>query len=122
VLLSPANGGGAGSQDKEKDKDKDANQYDKDTPWRVLVGFVFFSSPLCLRRGAQSQTDQGRRLSERSEFEPDPGWIEHRRLPRSEALGTQAAGSPFLCLLSFGEAKESELPPGNPRHQAFDRP
>ena len=24
-------------------------------------------------------------------------------------------GSPFLCLLSFGEAKESELPPGNPR-------
>ncbi len=30
--------------------------------------------------------------------------------------GTQAAGAPFLCLLSFGEAKESELPPGNPRH------
>ena len=31
---------------------------------------------------------------------------------RSE--GTQTAGSPFLCLLSFGDAKESELPPGNP--------
>ena len=27
-------------------------------------------------------------------------------------------GSPFLCLLSFGEAKESELPPGNPRHSS----
>ena len=29
--------------------------------------------------------------------------------------GSQTAGSPFLCLLSFGETKESELPPGNPR-------
>ena len=27
-------------------------------------------------------------------------------------------GSPFLCSLSFGEAKESELPPGNPRHSS----
>ena len=25
-----------------------------------------------------------------------PGWAEHRRLPRSEAKGTQTAGSPFL--------------------------
>ncbi|RST49750.1 hypothetical protein EJI01_22825 [Variovorax sp. MHTC-1] len=37
---------------------------------------------------------------------------EHRRLPRSEAQGSQAVGSPFLCLLSFGEAKESESPAG----------
>ncbi|MEO6321042.1 MAG: hypothetical protein ABIO73_10675 [Polaromonas sp.] len=27
-------------------------------------------------------------------------------LPRSAAQGTQTAGSPFLCLLSFGEAKD----------------
>ncbi len=37
---------------------------------------------------------------------------EHRRLPRSAAKGTQTAGSPFLCLLSFGEAKESECAAG----------
>ncbi|MEO8020833.1 MAG: hypothetical protein ABI660_03115, partial [Polaromonas sp.] len=43
---------------------------------------------------------------ERSEFELDPGWTEHRRLPRSAAQGSQTAGSPFLCLLSFGEQKK----------------
>ena len=35
----------------------------------------------------------------------------HRRAPqaaRSESAGTQVAGSPFLGLLSFGEAKESK--------------
>ncbi len=37
---------------------------------------------------------------------------EHRRLPRSAAKGTQTAGSPFLCLLSFGEAKESKCAAG----------
>ena len=31
---------------------------------------------------------------------------EHRRLPRSEAQGTQTAGSPFFWVLFFGEAKE----------------
>ena len=37
--------------------------------------------PFCMRRGAQGQTDKDGRLSERSEFEPGPGWTEHRRLP-----------------------------------------
>jgi hypothetical protein len=59
--------------------------------------------------------DQGERLSERSEFELDPVFGEHRRLPRSAAQGTQTIGSPFFCLLFFGETKKSELPPGNPR-------
>ncbi len=36
---------------------------------------------------------------------------EHRRLPERSG-GTRAVGSPFLCLLSFGEAKESESPAG----------
>ena len=71
--------------------------------------------PVGLGRGAQPKTDQDGRLSERSEFEPGPVFGEHRWLPRSAAQGTQTIGSPFLCLLSFGEAKESELPPGNPR-------
>ncbi|RYF06058.1 MAG: hypothetical protein EOO31_10925 [Comamonadaceae bacterium] len=33
-------------------------------------------------------------------------------MPRSAAKGTQTVGSPFLCLLSFGEAKESECAAG----------
>ncbi|MEO8023652.1 hypothetical protein, partial [Polaromonas sp.] len=50
------------------------------------------------------------------EFELDPGWTEHRRLPRSAAQGTQTAGSPFSLLTFFlATQKESELPPGNPR-------
>ncbi len=63
--------------------------------------------PLWMRRGAQGLADQGSRLSERSEFERDPAKSEHRRLPRSEAQGTQTVGSPFLWFLSFGDAKES---------------
>jgi hypothetical protein len=55
-------------------------------------------------------------LSERSEFELDPVFGEHRRLPRSAAQGTQTIGSPFL-LLTFllATQKKSKLPPGNPR-------
>ncbi|RST55266.1 hypothetical protein EJI01_09555 [Variovorax sp. MHTC-1] len=37
---------------------------------------------------------------------------EHRRLPRSAAAGSQTVGSPFLWLLSFGDAKESDSPAG----------
>ena len=64
--------------------------------------------PLWMRRGAQGLADQGSRLSERSEFERDPAKSEHRRLPRSEAQGTQTVGSPFLWFLSFGDAKERD--------------
>ncbi|SEF24480.1 hypothetical protein SAMN03159371_01641 [Variovorax sp. NFACC28] len=68
-------------------------------------------NPLWLRRGAQRFADKGRScLSEASSA--DPAKREHRRLPRSEAKGSQTVGSPFLCLLSFGEAKESESAAG----------
>jgi hypothetical protein len=40
-----------------------------------------FPPPVGLGRGAQPKTDQGERLSERSEFELDPVFGEHRRLP-----------------------------------------
>ncbi len=52
--------------------------------------------------------DQGSRLSERRrrEFERDPASTEHRRLPRSEAQGSQTAGS-FL-----GETRKEGAPPG----------
>jgi hypothetical protein len=65
------------------------------------------------RRVAQGWTDQGSRLFERSEFERDPVQTEQRSEPaRSDG---DAFGSPFFCLLFFGEAKKSEWPPGYPR-------
>ena len=38
--------------------------------------------------------------------------IEHRRLPRSEAQGTRPVGSPFFCLLFFGDQRKEGAPPG----------
>ncbi len=70
------------------------------------------SKPLCMRRGAQRFADQGSPLFERSEFGRDPAKREHRRLPRSEAQGSQTVGSPFFCLRFFGEAKKSRSPAG----------
>ncbi len=66
--------------------------------------------PLWMRRGAQGLADQGSRVSERraaARVERDPAKPEHRRLPRSEAQGTQTVGSPFFWVLFFGEAKKS---------------
>ena len=82
---------------------------------RIFVPALVSPQPVGLGRGAQRKMDQGERLSERSEFELDPIFGEHRRLPRSAAQGTRTIGSPFFCLLFFGETKKSELPPGNPR-------
>ncbi len=67
------------------------------------------------RRVAQGWADQGSRLFEAiAEFERDPAQTEQRSVPEA-LLRDDAFGSPFLCLLSFGEAKESEWPPGHPR-------
>jgi len=69
------------------------------------------SNPLWLRRGAERFADQGRScLSEASSA--DPAKREHRRLPRSEAKGSQTVGSPFFCLRFFGEAKKSRSAAG----------
>ncbi|SFP06673.1 hypothetical protein SAMN05216567_10460 [Variovorax sp. OK605] len=70
------------------------------------------SPPLWLRRGAERFADQGPPLFERSEFGWAPAKREHRRLPRSEAQGSQTVGSPFFCLRFFGEAKKSRSPAG----------
>ncbi len=72
---------------------------------------VLLPVPLWMRRGAQGLADQGSRVSERraaARVERDPAKLEHRRLPRSEAQGTQTVGSPFLWFLSFGDAKERD--------------
>jgi hypothetical protein len=70
--------------------------------------------PLWLRRGAQRFADKGSQLFERSAAERvlrDPAKREHRRLPAA-SLRVADSGSPFLWLLSFGEAKESDSPAG----------
>ena len=73
-----------------------------------------FLHPLWMRRGAEDQTDQGKNLFERSELFLTPAGPSTAGCPQRSA-GTQEPGSPFFCLLFFGEAKKSELPPGNPR-------
>jgi len=88
----------------------------------VLSLAVWYSClhPLWMRRGAQGQTDQGSRLSERSEFSETPLGSSTAGCPQRSG-GTQQPGSPFFCLLFFGEAKKSELPPGNPRPAGLSR-
>ena len=57
------------------------------------------------------EAGSGPQLFERSEFCGPPPESSTAGCPqRSE--GTQTVGSPFLCLLSFGEAKESESAAG----------
>ncbi len=74
-----------------------------------------FPFPVGLGRGAQQKMDQGERLSEpKASSSSTPFFASTAGCPGAPAKGTQTIGSPFLCLLSFGEAKESELPPGQP--------
>ena len=78
----------------------------------------WFTGPLGRCRATQGLAEKGRGLSE--------GRSPEFRSPRQSrvAQGTGAAGtdpgSPFLCLLSFGEAKESKTPRkgGKPRQQS----
>ena len=61
--------------------------------------------PFCVRRGAEVQTEQGERLFERSEFELDPGWIEHRRLPAAQRRDADSRVA-FLFLRFLWRDKE----------------
>ena len=64
----------------------------------------------------------GPRVSERSKFARTPRKASTAGRPARSA-GTPTAGSPFLCLLSFGEAKESRSPAGTrPGQQPYHRP
>ncbi|MDQ3273067.1 MAG: hypothetical protein M3Q12_13000, partial [Pseudomonadota bacterium] len=62
--------------------------------------------PFCMRRGAQPKMDQGERLSERSEFELDPIFGEHRRLPGAKRKDPDHRVAFSFAYFSFGEAKE----------------
>jgi len=53
---------------------------------------------------APEKRDQGRALSERSEFARTPAFLAQRRLPEAKRRDPDC-GSPFFCLLFFGEAK-----------------
>jgi len=86
---------------------------------------IWICLPMCVRRGTETGrgpvgTPRGERTmnSPRALSEPPQGASSAAALPveyRREARRAGAPGSPFLWLLSFGEAKESNLPPGNPR-------
>ncbi|WP_296920391.1 hypothetical protein, partial [Polaromonas sp.] len=56
-------------------------------------------------RGAQPKTDQGERLSERSEFELDPVFGEHRRLPAAKRRDPDHRVAFFFAYFLFGDAK-----------------
>ena len=82
--------------------------------------FVFFPPPVGLGRGAQPKTDQGERLSERSEFELDPVFGEYRRLPAAKRrdpdhrvaflLGTFLWRRKEKCLARRGETRLAGKP------------
>ena len=67
--------------------------------------------PFCMRRGAEGQTDQGPRLFERSEFELDPGWTEHRRLPAAKRRDAESRVAFFLAYLILAKQKKVSRPP-----------
>jgi hypothetical protein len=115
ALLSPAFKGGG---DKDKDKDKDKRQYQtpahapKAALWRAFGGSAVGIPWLPRRYEEASSADgggSGLALFERSEFSQTPPSSSNAAVP---AQPGDESGSPFLCLLSFGEAKESECAVG----------
>ena len=72
---------------------------------RIFVS-ALVSPPVGLGRGAELKTDQGERLSERSEFELDPVFGEHRRLPAAKRRDAATRVAFSFAYFSFGEAKE----------------
>ena len=68
-----------------------------------------------MRRGTQGQTDQGSRLSERSEFERDPGWTEYRRVPVAQRRVADSRGRllfGYFILAKQNKVTSRRAPPG----------
>jgi len=87
----------------------------KDAPWRVLVEFGI-GSPCpyrrVRRRVAQDGAEQEAQMSEPAgRVSALPALAEQRSVPCAQCRD-DAPGSPSLCLLSLGEARESESPAG----------
>ena len=86
----------------------------KDAPRRVLPWYWYWYScwgPLCACRGAQLQADKGRACLSAASFARTPPGASTAGCPKRSA-GTRTVGSPFFCLLFFGETKKSESPAG----------
>ena len=64
-----------------------------------------------MRRGAEAHTEKGSCLFEpQASLHETPAGLSTGGCP-SRSGGTQAPGSPFLCLLSLGEEKKVSRPP-----------
>jgi len=66
-------------------------------------------------RGAQRQAVQAAHHEPTARGSAPSGDLCDARLTRAPQEISESQGSPFLWLLSFGEAKESDLLSGNPR-------
>ncbi len=73
---------------------------------------VFSCPPVGLGRGAQPKTDQGSRLSEPKASSSETPFLASTAACLERSGRTQTIASPSLCLLSLGEARESESPAG----------
>ena len=95
-LRSSAQPGRGNRERGQKDKESNTNT-NKDSPWRVLVssGIRYsFPHPLCMRRGAEVQTDQGWRcLSVASLARP--------RLDRAPQVAPQRSGGDAGTRVAF---------------------
>ena len=67
--------------------------------------WISSAPPVGPGRGAQPESDQGERLSERSEFERDPALTEHRRLPAAKRRVADSRVAFFFAYFLFGDAK-----------------
>ena len=114
ALLGPARTGQSGSGTEYRNTKK--TNTNKDTPRRVLVDFgirllgISGLHPLCMRRGAEVQTDQGWRcLSEaqRSEFSQTPAGPSTAGCPGAKRRGRRHQGR--LSFAYFSLAKQRKV-------------
>ena len=79
--------------------------------WSVRVRRRTHTHRDLTRRGCSSEARSAQRVPRRTPTASTAG------CPGAPATGTQPVGSPFLCLLSFGEAKESRCAAGRTSRQ-----
>ncbi len=85
-----------------------------------LSNWILGPHAVMRRRVAQTGADQGRACLRRSRVCAHPAQVEQRSVP---AQPGDESGSPSLCLLSLGEARESEAPAGaQPGQRPLQRP
>ena len=110
ALLGAARRGG------EKNSNSDSETREERLPLFLLFAFLpSFPTRSGWACAGRRKRDQGRALFEpKASLRGPPLSSISAGCPKRSA-GTQTAGSPFFCLLFFGEAKKSESPPGDPR-------